>query len=247
MARILGPVVRLVGQLLPARSDDGDRATLADTYHGKVVPLEGAAQLVTVAEDVTLGGLGQTIPYPLARDIVLKNPDHIVVLECPCSTAPENPCQPLDACLIVSEPLASFMIEHHPQRSRWISRSEAVNNLRAEQARGHVSHAPSWGCDARAVLCQLQLLSLLLRDDAGPPAGHAYAGLLGRCRRRERRAVRRSLPTCSAVVDVVACMGCGVCVSQCLQEAISLLRDPAKGEPLVIQELMTYAAQATER
>ncbi len=50
-----------------------------------------------------------------------------------------------------------------------------------------------------------------------------------------------------ACVDRNACMGCGVCVSQCPQEAISLLRDPAKGEPLEIQNLIAQAAQATER
>ena len=34
-------------------------------------------------------------------------------------------------------------------------------------------------------------------------------------------------------------MGCVVCVAHCPQEVISLLRDPAKGEPLEIQKLMT--------
>ena len=36
-------------------------------------------------------------------------------------------------------------------------------------------------------------------------------------------------------------MGCGVCVSHCPQEAIDLVRDPAKGEPLEIQKLITRA------
>jgi MinD superfamily P-loop ATPase len=49
-----------------------------------------------------------------------------------------------------------------------------------------------------------------------------------------------------AVVDYEACMGCGVCVAHCPQEAISLLRDPARGEPLEIQKLIAYAAQATQ-
>jgi ferredoxin len=40
-------------------------------------------------------------------------------------------------------------------------------------------------------------------------------------------------------------MGCGVCVAHCPQEAISLLRDPAKGEPLEIQEIIARAAQLT--
>jgi len=40
-------------------------------------------------------------------------------------------------------------------------------------------------------------------------------------------------------------MLCGVCVAHCAQEAISLLRDPAKGEPLEIQKLIAHAAQLT--
>ena len=55
LARLLGPPVRLVGRLFPAPTrHDRETGTLADGYHGKVVPLEVAAQLVTVREDVTL-------------------------------------------------------------------------------------------------------------------------------------------------------------------------------------------------
>jgi ferredoxin len=50
-----------------------------------------------------------------------------------------------------------------------------------------------------------------------------------------------------ARIDGAACMGCGVCVAQCPQEAIALVRDPAKGEPLEIQKLIARAAQAIER
>ena len=40
-------------------------------------------------------------------------------------------------------------------------------------------------------------------------------------------------------------MGCGVCVSQCPQEAIDLVRDPRKGEPLEIQKRIAHAEQLT--
>ncbi|RPI50105.1 MAG: 4Fe-4S ferredoxin, partial [Chloroflexi bacterium] len=33
-------------------------------------------------------------------------------------------------------------------------------------------------------------------------------------------------------------MGCGVCVAHCPQEAISLRREPARGIPLELHELM---------
>jgi Pyruvate/2-oxoacid:ferredoxin oxidoreductase delta subunit len=49
-----------------------------------------------------------------------------------------------------------------------------------------------------------------------------------------------------AHIDAVACMGCGVCVSHCPQEAIELVRDPAKGEPLEIQKLIADVAQLTQ-
>jgi MinD superfamily P-loop ATPase len=45
-----------------------------------------------------------------------------------------------------------------------------------------------------------------------------------------------------ALIDVAACMGCGVCVVHCPQEALALVRDPAKGEPLEIQKLIAEAA-----
>jgi ferredoxin len=49
-----------------------------------------------------------------------------------------------------------------------------------------------------------------------------------------------------AQIDAAACMGCGVCVSHCPQEAIELVRDPAKGEPLEIQKLIADVAQLTQ-
>ncbi len=46
-----------------------------------------------------------------------------------------------------------------------------------------------------------------------------------------------------AVIDSAACMGCGVCVSHCPQEAIDLVREPTKGIPLEIRELIVRAAK----
>jgi heterodisulfide reductase subunit A-like polyferredoxin len=48
-----------------------------------------------------------------------------------------------------------------------------------------------------------------------------------------------------ANVDWATCMGYGVCVSHCPRETLSLMRDPAKGEPLEIQELIAHAVPAT--
>ena len=56
------------------------REMIADGYHGKVVRLDEARQLVTLNKDVSLQCPEQVIPYPRARDIIMRNPDHIVAL-----------------------------------------------------------------------------------------------------------------------------------------------------------------------
>jgi translation initiation factor RLI1 len=40
------------------------------------------------------------------------------------------------------------------------------------------------------------------------------------------------------------CMGCGICVSKCVNEAISLVREPSKGEPLEIEVLMAQGEKS---
>jgi len=46
-----------------------------------------------------------------------------------------------------------------------------------------------------------------------------------------------------AQVDAAACMGCGVCTSKCPEGALTLARDPARGEPLELQELQSRLAE----
>ncbi len=260
LARILGPPVRLVGKLFPAPPrPDRETGTFADGYHGKVVPLEAAAQLVTVQEDVTLTELEQTIPFTLARDIVLQNPDHIVALECPCRAIRDNPCEPLDVCLIVGEPFASFVAEHHPRRAQWISQEEAVQILREEQERGHVSHA----FFKDAMLGRFYAICNCCSCCCGAMQAHSHgtpmlisSGYVARV----NEALCAGCETCAnycqfgaifssnghSAVSASACMGCGVCASKCQEGAITLARDLAKGEPLEIQKLIAQAAQATE-
>ena len=258
LAKILGPPVRLVGKLFPAPPrPERETGTFADGYHGKVVPLEAAAQLVTVQEDVTLTELEQTIPFTLARDIVLQNPDHIVALECPCRATRENPCEPVDVCLVVGEPFASFVAEHHPRRSQWISQEKAVQILREEQERGHVSHA----FFKDAMLGRFYAICNCCSCCCGAMQAHANgtpmlisSGYVAKV----DEALCAGCETCAGYcqfgaifsnnghseVSASACMGCGVCVSKCTEEAITLVRDPAKGEPLEIEKLIAEAAQA---
>jgi Pyruvate/2-oxoacid:ferredoxin oxidoreductase delta subunit len=225
--------------------------TFADGYHGKVVPLESATQLVQVNENVKLPDLEQVIPYQRARDIILQNPDHIVVLECPCRSARENPCYPLDVCLIIGEPFAGFLIEHNPQRARWISSAEAADILRAEDERGHAHHA--FFKDAMldrfyaiCNCCQCCCGAINSHRNGTPMlASSGYTATIdevlcigcGDCSQHCQFGAITT-PNGTSIVDVEACMGCGICANKCDQDAITLLQDSAKGQPLEIFALI---------
>ena len=208
LAKLARPAVGWVDALIRSKASESARENtgadtsveFADTYHGKVMTLEGATQLVRVGRDVDLGDLEQIIPYALARDIVLQHPDHIIALQCPCRVSRPNPCQPLDVCLIVGEPFASFTAEHHPQRTRWITQDEAERILTEEHERGHVHHA----FFKDAMLGRFYAICNCCECCCGAMQAHfqrrANAGVL-RLRQRERRGLvhwmwgmRRGMP-----------------------------------------------------
>ncbi len=228
--------------------------TFADTYHGKVVPLESAKKLVTVKQDINLTNLEQVIPYARARDIVMHNPDHIVVLKCPCRASRPNPCTPLDVCLIVGEPFAGFIAEHHPTRSRWISQQEAEEILEAEHERGHVHHAffkdamlgrfyaicNCCSCCCGAMQAMRNGVPMLTSSGFVSQIDEEQCIQCGQC--AEHCQFDAISVNGWVTVDSDRCMGCGVCVDKCEQEAMTLIRDAGKGEPLEIQRLMEMVA-----
>jgi Pyruvate/2-oxoacid:ferredoxin oxidoreductase delta subunit len=259
LAKRLGPAVGLVTRLIQKSHSNGKPSPgLADSYHGKVVPLASARKLVTVNEDLRLGDLEQILPYPKARQIILQNPDHIVALDCPCRAARPDPCLPLDVCLLVGEPFASFVAEHHPHRTRWINADEAVEILRQEDERGHAHHA----FFKDAMLGRFYAICNCCSCCCGAIQAHrngtpmlASSGYLARV----DEDLCTGCQTCSgycqfqalsfqsgfvAVVDSVICMGCGVCIDKCPNGALSLQRAPEKGLPLELETLMKQAIRA---
>ena len=91
-----------------------------------------------IREPINKPDLEHVIPYTKARAIIL---DHLVTLNCPCRSGKAEHCTQVDVCLIIGEPFASFINEHNPEKSRWITRDEAIQILEEENARGHVYHA----------------------------------------------------------------------------------------------------------
>ncbi len=256
--RTLRPAPADIGARPAARRPIG-AGTIGDTYHGKVVTLEAATRLVSVQQEVALTNLEHVIPYPVARDIVLRNPDHIAVLECPCRASRPHPCLPLDVCLIVGEPFASFVLEHHPRRARRITSAEAAAILAAEHERGHVHHAffkdAMLGrfyaiCNCCSCCCgamQAHRSGIPMLNSSGYTA-HVDVDLYAGCGTCAGRCLFAAIRVDGhAHVDEDACMGCGVCVSHCPQAALALVRNSRKAAPLELDALMEAAAVEARR
>jgi ferredoxin len=255
LSKPLAWISRVVGSLIPRRHAPGDvRPTVADGYHGKVVPLSQAKRLVTIDQDIRLTDLEQVIPFDRARDIVLKNPQHIVVIDCPCRSAREHPCLPLDVCMVIGEPFAGFVLEHHPSRSRSITSEEAQQILADEHERGHVHHAffkdamlgrfyaicNCCSCCCGAMQAMRHGTPMLISSGY---VSRVDESLCIGCAECEDICPFEALTVADgmAVIDAADCMGCGVCVDACELGALSLVLDASKPAPLEIETLINAA------
>lgn len=232
--------------LIPRRPE-----TFADTYHGKVVRLSAARRLISIDQNIRLTNLEKVLPYSTARDLILESPDHILVIDCPCRSVRSNPCLPLDVCLVVGEPFASFAAAHHAERSRWIDRKEANDILVAETERGHVHHAffkeaaferffaicNCCSCCCGAIQANRNGIPMLASSGYVCEINEYECEGCGVCTDICLFEAVRLLDG-KAKIDTRACMGCGLCVRSCPGKAMSLRRDNTRSEPLEIDRLL---------
>ena len=247
-------LIAFFNKLFPPKPIKPGQITFPDTYHGKVVPLATARELVNIKENIRVDDLEKVIPYLLARSIVLDHPDHLAVLDCPCRVAREDPCLPLDVCLIVGEPFVGFVLEHHSKRSRAISSAEAVAILEAEDERGHVHHA----FFKEAVLQRFYAICNCCSCCCGAMQAHqngtpmlASSGYTASVDESLCQGCGECVSMCQFDalsvedgknhIDLEKCMGCGVCVSHCQQHAIQLVLTPEKGIPLEMKNILESA------
>lgn len=253
-------------QKLDQSLDDLIRATVQEVaeaapdlatsfYHGKVVKLKDAIQLVTQKQDLTIITPETVIPFKLAKDIILKNPQSIAVGRCPCRAASAKPCLPMEVCFFVGDPGASFIADHNPHY-RKVSQEQAVAILEAEHKRGHVHTAYfkkdmgnkfSAICNCCSCCCMGIKMWNLLQGAVPIMAPSGYLSHVndscngcGECLEYcQFKAISLDEKEQKAVINATTCMGCGVCEDICPAGAITLERDPSKGEPLDIEELLS--------
>ncbi len=262
--RILLPVLRALDKYVPASRREGLRSIFAyvpDRYHAKVIPLDHARKIVTLERDVHVSPetSKKVIPFEIANQITIRNPDSIVVMNCACRSEKKNPCQPIGVCMIVGEPYASFALEHaRSLKPRRVTQREAVELLEACHKKGHVHNAyfkDAMGdqfyaiCNCCKCCCGGIEVDRVVRSMGfrKPVRELAPSGYVASVDRDKCKACGVCAMKCpfgavsirdeSALIDPEACMGCGVCTDLCPQEAIALQKDPARGTPLDLGEL----------
>ncbi|MEN6325422.1 MAG: 4Fe-4S binding protein [Syntrophomonas sp.] len=223
-----------------------------DTYHGKVISQGDAAKMINLKQDICLTDLEHVVPYPVARDIILKQSvPSIAALDCPCRQQKSDYCRPLDVCLVIGEPFVSFAVEHQPGKARRIDAEEALRILDAEEKRGHVHTA--WFKDAMhnrfyticncCSCCCLGMQSYfrgvprLAHSGYRPEINTQDCVNCGSCVKIcpfKALNENEELP----VLNNALCMGCGLCSSHCAKQAISMVLAPERGIPLDIERLI---------
>jgi ferredoxin len=222
----------------------------ADRFHFKVLTPENANAIITINQDIPRRDLEQIIPFPMARDFVLKAPPDIALYECACRHTREHPCQPTQVCLIIGQPFVDFILNQHPHTSRRIDPQEAVDLIEAEHKRGHIQTA--WFKDAMGGrfyamcnCCKCCCFGMEAMGKYGVPmvASSGYVAqvdetVCGGCESCEEVCPFEAIQVKeTAVVNWETCMGCGVCAGRCPNGAMTLVRDARKGIPLDMRML----------
>lgn len=241
----------LINRLMP-RMDQKTRDHWANSYHGKVLTPELAAEMITLDHDIDSRNLEHIIPYPMARDVVLKSPLNITLYECACRHARPNGCKPTDVCMTIGGSANDFLLDHNPQSARRITQAEALDILRAEHERGHLHSA--WfknviGDRLFAICncckCCCAGIEGMTKYGAKTIVSSGYVAAIDESNCTVCSVCVEACPfdalsmeTGTTTVNHAKCMGCGVCEGQCRFEAIALIRDETKPAPLDVRELV---------
>ncbi|MBN2026071.1 MAG: hypothetical protein JW854_04865 [Actinobacteria bacterium] len=224
-----------------------------DRYHAKVLSRGDIAKILELEETVMLGAdtTGKIVPFNHANKIVLREPTHIAVMDCPCKLEIEDPCQPVASCIAIGRPVVDFWMEHCKKYNvRRITREEALSIIDEHRKTGHINQAffkvatgGSMGvlCNCCPKCCVSMRATALAQKIKGAkdisqyvPSGYTV----------ERDAKKCAMcGTCVEIchfgaIEIIdgeyvyrpeRCYGCELCVENCSNGALSLVHKGTDG------------------
>ncbi len=75
-------------------------------YHGKIMKKQDAEKLLRLKQTIDITPSERVMPFKLARQLLVENPDSIAAAPCVCRSYMKEPCYPKDKeiCLFVGDP-----------------------------------------------------------------------------------------------------------------------------------------------
>lgn len=240
----------LINYIAPRLGERGKK-WFSDHQHHKILTHEHAKAIINLDHDIPLRDLEQIIPYPMARDLVLKGPPDVAAYECCCRHIRANPCKPTQVCMVIGQPFVDFVLEHHPGSSRRLTQAEALQLLEDEHKRGHVHTAEfkTAFLDRFYVICNCCKcccggIEVMRKYGVPQMSSSGYVAetnndLCDACGVCVKACPFNALSFEAEKITMTweKCMGCGVCVDLCPNKAKSLVRDAKKGLPLDVNQL----------
>jgi Pyruvate/2-oxoacid:ferredoxin oxidoreductase delta subunit len=240
---------------------------LTSRYHGKIMIHQDASKIITHNVDLVIEeGLAKSvIPYNKAYNIVLRNPNSIVAVRCACRDANNHDCEPAKKCLIIGEPIASFMLDHNknaePER---INVDNALKVLDLCRCKGYIANAYCKDgagngmyaiCNCDPECCVSISAHRLFNRLEIKESSLAHSGYIAEINLEKCINTKDCIQICpfNAIsfyssfnkprINSNLCMGCGTCVINCKEKAITMKKALDKGIPLDINELLRIKNQ----
>lgn len=229
-----------------------------DRYHAKVLSRGDLNKILSLEETVMLGPdtTKRIIPFRYANKIILREPTHLAVMDCPCKLELDDPCQPVASCIAVGRPLADFWLEHCSKyHVRRITREEALAIIDEHRRKGHINQAffkvatgGSMGviCNCCPRCCVSMRATELTRRIKGAEGISQYApsGYKVRHDAEKCQLCGKCAEYCNfgavevrdgeRVYRADRCYGCELCVENCPRQALSLYLEEGGLLPLDI-------------
>jgi len=231
-----------------------------DRYHAKVLSRADTGQIFTLNEDIRidLDENKRIIPYKYATRIIFQEPEFITVMDCPCKKSTGADPADIHSCIAVGRKVGLFWLEHCKKyNARKISQTEAMEIIIRLRGKGHITQAflkvatgGSTGviCNCHPDTCvslQATRLAGNIDKSLSMTAASGYSVRIDNS---------KCISCCNCAIicpfGVIAfndekrnynrekCLGCGLCVENCQQKAMSLYVDPDKLLPLDIDAIL---------